>query len=74
MHILILTRYWPFDMVTKKIIINFFYLSIRKFQGLLFICWSTVVESYKSFLWKLVDLARNKKYAKIYTSHKQLFR
>ena len=52
----------------------FFYTSIKKFQGLLFICWSTLVQSYKSFLWKLVDLARNKKYGKTYTSHNQLFR
>ena len=27
-HVLILTRYWPFDMVTKKIIKNFFFTQV----------------------------------------------
>ena len=30
MHVLILTRYWPFDMVTKKSLQNFFLHKYRK--------------------------------------------
>ena len=33
MHVLILTRYWPFDMVTKKIIIKMFLHKYKKISG-----------------------------------------